>query len=245
MLKTRNKPCTTTLPISLKKNIPITFIIFLIIIGCSENTKKVTEIDAPKIEIYLPKERIKSKDGSELTQEWNFTESAKKDTSWVRLNKYYHKYARYDTIDHNYIYAGSFTATKADLQSEPFIKSNEILQFDFKNSKIKISSSGVEKIWNLEPNFNFSRQFVITADKKPLLTGYFYSSFSSSYVSHYYIIYEGSYDTESFPKKYKEREFEIFYSNKTQKEFLTNDRYDFKTNSDFYNAFVESGKIVK
>lgn len=215
------------------------------LVGCNKNAKNVTKVYAPKLEIYLPKERIKSNDGSELVRQWNFAESFKKDSSWIELNEYYHKYARYDTIDHNYIYAGNFIAKKSDLQNEPFIESDEIIEFDFKSSKIKIRPSGVEKIRNLKPNFNFSRQFIITADKQPILTGYFYSIFSSSYVSHYYIIYADSNGTESFPKKYEEREFEIFYNNKIQKEFLSDDSYDFKKNSDFYNAFEQSGKIAK
>lgn len=208
------------------------------LIGC-RNLKNEVEI-----EIYLPKERIKFYDGCKINREWNFSDHLEKDSFWIELNKFYRKYARYDTLTNDYIYAGGFIAKKSDLEKEPFIKSDEIIEFDFETSKIKISPSGVKKILNLEPNFNFSRQFIITANKKPILTGYFYSSFSSSYVKHYYIVYEGTAEKQPVSKQYQEREFEIFYNDENRKEFLLDDRYDFKNNVDFYKAFEQSEKIA-
>lgn len=205
----------------------------------------IVNVDKPEIEIYLPKERIVSKDGTELIREWVFREDLKNDEYFIEENKYYLKYARYDTLNNNYIYAGSFVADKSDLKEEPFIKNDEIIEFDFKKSLIKFSPSGVEKIWNLPPNFNFSRQFIITADKEPILTGYFYSIFASSYVSHFYIVYDGSNDIKSFPKKYEEREYKIFHNQKTQKEFHSDDEFDFRTKLDFYKAFELSGRIAE
>lgn len=203
----------------------------------------MSEIGNPKIEIYLPKERIVSNDGTELINEWNFREDLKNDSSWIKLNNYYHQFARFDTITKNYIYAGSFEATENELQEFPLIEDKEILDFDFKTSEITISASGVEKLWSLTPEMNFSRQFILTADKKPILTGYFYSVFSSSYVKHFYIVYNNGYEGLEKPT-FENKAFKIEYNPKAEY-FSQVDKFDFKQSSEFYDVFKNSGKIAQ
>lgn len=200
------------------------------------------EKDAPKIEIFLPKERIKTKDGTAITREWNFIESMRGDSSMIRENNILREFARLDTITNNFIYAGSYDAKENDLEDNPFIYENEIISFDFQTSEIEISASGVEKLWDLQSNFNYSRQFVITEDRKPILTGYFYSSFSSSYVKHFFIMHESGNDEMKKPI-FEKHKFRIEYNPESEYNFDL-DKYDFKSNTEFYKAFKESGKIV-
>jgi hypothetical protein len=227
----------------LNKTFVIILIFFLILIGCNRKQHKVDKIQKAKIEIYLPKERIVSKDGSELLNDWNFRKELKKYSSSILLNDYHLKYARYDSITHNIIYAGSFSATENDLPSTPFIYDNEILGFDFETSEIIISASGVEKLWSLQPNMNFSRQFILTADRKPILTGYFYSIYSSSYVKHFYIVYNSGYEGVEKPE-FKDENFKIEYNPESEFNWEL-EKYDFKKSDEFYDAFEKSGKIAK
>ncbi|MGJ8667206.1 MAG: hypothetical protein ACSHW7_12625 [Patiriisocius sp.] len=206
----------------------------------------MTNSDLPKIEIYLPKERIKTKDGVEITREWNFIESTRTDSSMIHSNKLLREFARLDTVTDNYIYAGSYNADEDDLDINPFIYENEIISFDFETSELEISASGAEKLWNLQEDFIYSRQFIITADRKPILTGYFYGILSSSYVNHFYIFYENGGFGEKKPV-FENEKLRIEYNSKSMKGFFKTDKekYDFKTIAEFYNAFKLSGRIAE
>lgn len=194
------------------------------------------------IEIYLPIERIQSNDGIELKPEWNLGVASKKDSSSVNLDKYHSKYARQDLNTGKIIYAGNFTATTKDLPASPFIEDSEIIGFNFETSEIIINAKGIEKLWNLIPNHTYSRQFIITANRTPILTGYFFNSLSSSYVKHYYIIYTGGYKGMAKPK-FKSENLKIEFNSKSEYVFDLK-TYDFRLNRDFYEAFEKCNKIL-
>jgi len=86
---------------------------------------------------------------------------------------------KYDSLKKELIYAPEFTVTKDMLNSEPLITDKEILCIDTILGKIKLSENAVNKIVDLNPSMKYGVKFVICKDKEPLLTGYFWSSFSS------------------------------------------------------------------
>ncbi|WP_417887964.1 hypothetical protein [Zunongwangia sp.] len=238
----------------LKKIKNILVILAFLLISCVKKQKANDELDLPKIEIYQPKERIVSNFGNPITDEWILSEFFDNDTTLFQ-DKYlndcssflhrpnYQIFTKVDPKSNKLIYAGPFSATTQDLKENPFIKDEEIIGFDFKESKIRISSTGVSKIMSLKPNMNHSRQFVITIDKMPILTGYFFNTFSSSYVSHFYI--EHLYKDENFKSNSpKISDYEIFYNPKSEFDWEPI-QYNFKKNAKFYKAFKETNKLIE
>jgi hypothetical protein len=216
-------------------------VIFLLLIGCTQKEGSFDISTKPLIEIYLPKERIKSYDGSKIMTEWNFSETLKTDTTFIIMNEILLEYGRYDSITNKTIYAGSFEASQTDLPQEPLIKDDEILSFNFNTSKLTLSSSAVKKLWCLKSDFLYSQQFVITANRQPILTGYLFNVLSSSTVNHFYITYTGGYGRLEM-LDFNDEEFEIQYNPNTQ--FIRElETYDFKLDKEFYSAFKKSGKI--
>lgn len=223
----------------MNKTIFLFIIIFLSFTGCKK--KDITD-KTIEIEIYLPKVRIQSNDGIELKHEWNLGVTSEKDSSWVNLNKIHSTYARQDRQSGNIIYAGSFVANEQDLSKKPFIRHNEIIGFNFETSEIIFTASGMKKLWELKPNYAYSRQFVITANRKPILTGYFYNALSSSYVKHYYITYRGGYDGVVKPK-FKSENLRIEFNPKSEYNFNL-EKYDFRLKTDFYESFIRCDKAL-
>lgn len=214
----------------MKKGILISFILILIIIGCNQKKETVNDSNSPIIEIYIPKERIPSLDGIALPSNWSFGGLSEDEIAYVR------KFLRLDTISQRLIYAGRYGANGSDLQNYPLIENKDILGFNFKTNKLKLSGNGVKKLLSVSPNFNISRQFIITADKKPILNGYLFSTFSSSYVSHFYIEYYRGASEPDLTGLIDEQEFEIYYNPTFEFDYDKN-KYDYKKNVNFYNAF--------
>ncbi len=212
-----------------------------------------TTSDRPKIEIYFFKERIFSKDGTELQADWFNMKEIEKDSSKLKMLKEIFKYERFDTITKNPIYAGSYNATESDLMDLPFIFDDEIISFDFKTSKIELSPSAVKKLWEFFPDGLYSTQFAITANGKPILTGYFYNVHASAYVKHFFIVNrsENYWDWERYnPNKkvrteFIENEFFKIEYNPNSEFFGQIENYEFEHNTEFYNAFKLSGRIAE
>jgi len=215
---------------NLKKGIFISFILILIITGCYQKKETVTDSNSPIIEIYIPKERIPSLDGGALPPNWNSGEPSEDEIAYRR------KFLRLDTISQRLIYAGRYAAKASDLQNSPLIENNDVLGFNFKTNKLKLSRNGVKKLFSILPNFNFSRQFIITADKKPILNGYLFSTFSSSYVSHFYIKYARGTSEPDLSRLIDEQEFEIYYNPTFEFDYGVK-KYEYQKNVNFYKAF--------
>ena len=91
-------------------------------------------------------------------------------------------YTTYDTIHEEFIYAGKFDAKESQLEESPLVNDDEIVNLDIINHSLKIKKSGAKKIYDLKVNMRYGHQFVITINKKPIFTGYFWDNLSS-YVS--------------------------------------------------------------
>ena len=129
------------------------------------------------VEIYLPKDRIESNYGIELSN-INFI-----DTNRIKsINQIFNentKYLKFDTIKNDLIYSGTFNIENKDLNNEPLIFHHEIIDFDTNNCSFKLEKSAIKKIKELQP-FNkkgFGQQFILSINKRPLLQGYFISDF--------------------------------------------------------------------
>src|SRR5690606_13013144 len=88
---------------------------------------------------------------------------------YKELYKIYDKGITYDTINKSIIYLGDFSFSLSDLENVPIITNDEIQGFDFKNSQILLKDTAIKKLSDLN-NFH---QFVILANNKPILNGYF------------------------------------------------------------------------
>ena len=205
---------------NLKKVIFIPFIVILTLIGCIKKKQTVIESKHPIIEIYTPKERIPSIDGIELPSNWNLAGLSE------HKAEFYRKYARLDTISQKLIFAGRFVAKVSDLPNSPLIQDKDIVGFDFEYNTLKLSESGVKKLLTVLPNMNFSRQIIITADKKPILNGYLFSTFSSSYVSHFYIKYNRDSSEPDLTWLNNEQDYEIYYNPNFEYDYNLK-KYDF------------------
>jgi len=135
--------------------------------GCKQTHK-------PKIEIYLPKHRIDPINLISITELKENSERIKNmtDEDIFELSK-----LKYDTINQREIHAGNFIAMESDLMAKPLVKDSEIMSFNFNTNELVISSEGKDRIGSLDPEFSFHNQFILTIDKKPILTGYLEAPF--------------------------------------------------------------------
>lgn len=85
----------------------------------------------------------------------------------------------YDSLQKEFLYAPKFEATEDLLNSTPLIVNEDILCLDTISGQIKLSANAINKIVSLKPSMKEGIKFVICNNKKPLFTGYFWSSFSS------------------------------------------------------------------
>lgn len=122
-----------------------------------------------KIEIYLTKKRIESYQGVKLKN--SNTDSIKIE---ALKNRWGRKSIRLDTTKPELILAGAFKANRIDLESSPFIKSDQI-SIDKINGELTLDSTATIKLSELYSD-NFGRQFVLTLNGKPEMFGYFYPS---------------------------------------------------------------------
>lgn len=142
------------------------FLIFVSLISCIKTKDS--------IEIYLLKERIKSKEGISISE---IKKNSKID--YITDIKSAAKVANYDTVKKEFIYAGQFEVDSNYLNDKPLINNAEIINLNLKNGSIQFSESGIEKIAKLKISVQHGTQFAICVNKKPLLTGYFWNFYSS------------------------------------------------------------------
>lgn len=142
------------------------FCINLFLIGCHKSEQH-------SIEIYLLKDRVNTNEGVSLEKIKGFPEI---DTIALKEMP---KTVKYDTLNKEFIYAGSFHVNKNQIESTPLIKNEDVLGLNIDNSEIKLSAEAANKIIALKPSMKDGIQFVITDNKNPVMTGYFWSSYSS------------------------------------------------------------------
>jgi hypothetical protein len=75
--------------------------------------------------------------------------------------------------------ATEFEIKDTDLPTLPFIRDDDIDYYDTCINKIFITQDAAIRIAELKPKLNVGIPFVLTVDRKPILTGYFWSTFSS------------------------------------------------------------------
>ena len=85
----------------------------------------------------------------------------------------------YDSLRKEFLYAPQFEATEEMLDSVPLIINDDIICLDTISGQIKFSANAINKIVSLKPSMKEGIKFAICKNKKPLFTGYFWSSLSS------------------------------------------------------------------
>src|SRR5690606_24550528 len=61
----------------------------------------------------------------------------------------------------------------------PFLRDDDIDYYDTSNNKIFITKDASKRIAALKPKLNVGIPFVLTVDRQPILTGYFWNNASS------------------------------------------------------------------
>lgn len=84
-----------------------------------------------------------------------------------------------DSINKKIIYAPKFEVSENMLSKTPLILNEEIICIDTISSKIKLSADAINKIVTIKPSMKHGIKFAICNNRKPIMTGYFWSSFSS------------------------------------------------------------------
>ena len=137
-----------------------------------------------KIEIYLIKNRIRTTEGIPIL-EYVKLKNIKYEENLENV-----KDCNFDSISKKFIFGGKFNVKKENLETEPLIADQDILKLNLKKSELIISEIGRQKITQLKPNMKYGVQFAICVNKKPLLTGYFRSIYSSYIYNWNYISYD-------------------------------------------------------
>lgn len=182
-----------------------------------------------RIEIYLIKSRVASKEGIPLSKIKEFRE----DNSF---SKDFINGTNYDTIKHEFILAGSFDVRSNQLPIEPFILDSEIELLDTIKNEIYLTDSGLKKIKELEPNMIHGTQFVICNNKKPVFTGYFWSKYSS-YMSTWNCIEYDHLDTKNNKK------LKFFKGSGTN--LPIKNKINFGEYKNFIEAFKKTNRLIE
>lgn len=201
-----------------------------LLVSCNYTQKE----KEPLIEFYLLKDRVKLNQGnkvnkivsSDLTNELTLNDSI------------YFEFARFDETLNQEIFAGTFDVEIINLENTPLVKDEEIIGLNFDTNELKLNKEAYKRINNIKPDLTWSTQFVITANKNPILTGYLYSKYSSSWVHDYYIITD-------YKENKKENQNLIIRHYITPTEYDIDNLPDLTENIEFYKAFKEANKIIK
>ncbi len=199
------------------KNIIIT--ISLLLISCSK--------DKHKIEIYTSPYRFNNLEGIQLSK--HFENEIKNDADFLRK---FGANTTFDTLNNDIIFAGKFNFVSTKLNKEPTISDEEILMLDLDKNEIIFSESGRKQLSKLKGSL-YGIQFIMTDNKKPIMTGYLWNDFSP-YWSNWNTI---SYSTD-FNKKKKNRIFKGI-----GRQDLLGQPINFSNYTDLLIAFKESNRL--
>lgn len=106
------------------------------------------------------------------------SEHSKLEIYTLRPNKEINAKA-YDSLNKEIVYAPQFDVDITDLNKEPLISDEEIICVDTLSGKIRLNAEAVNKIVSLPNSMKHGIKFAICINRKPVTTGYFWSSFSS------------------------------------------------------------------
>ena len=202
------------------------FLVALLVLGCKEEKH-------PKIEIYLLKQR------QPFVNTIPFKETSKyKEIEYNRAKNIFED-TRFDTLIKEVIFAGQFIADSIDLQSQPFITDVEIKAFEKHNNSVVLDSKAARRIYELSPEKNFGQQFVITVDKEPKVSGYFWNTNSAISCRWYYI--ECLNPTNDYRNNTNDKSFPVFIGNYNRKITLTG----LYRHKELIAAFEETHRLVK
>lgn len=195
-------------------------LMILTLVSCME--------DKHSIEIYLLKERVKSNEGTPISEIKNF------DKIYMGNLKSIAKNVSYDTIKKEFIYAGRFEVNLNQIDSNPLINDSEIINLNVEKGNIKFSETALEKIKKLKAPMQDGIQFVICDAKKPLLTGYFWNSYSS---------YGSTWNCIEYNNIKIEHELKIYKGNginATKRKTI-----DFQKSKQLIKAFKETNRLIE
>ncbi len=160
-------------------------IIILIFTSCISN-KKSSE---GRVEFYLTRKRLESSAGVRLADFYSDGEIKRLDSTRI----FNMEIVKIDTTGRgSLVVAGPFKAEESDLQAIPIVSDEDIISFNLKNNSFSLSKEAKQRIKELNVDRIHGKQFVITVDGTPKLTGYFCTISLSSYANNHtnYILIE-------------------------------------------------------
>ena len=95
--------------------------------------------------------------------------------------------------------ATEFEIKDTDLPSLPFLRDDDIDYYDTSKNKIFITKDAAKRIAALKPKLNVGIPFVLTVDRQPILTGYFWNT-ASSFGCASYVLFNSSDITQKLLK---------------------------------------------
>lgn len=139
-----------------------------------------------------------------------------------------------DTLKNELIYAGEFLIDINNLEDKPLINDNDILFLDTKTNQIVFTESAKKLLSSFKGHTREGIQFVMTDNRKPIISGYFWNDFSSSW---------SNWNCISYCILYKEKN----HINKMYKGIgnknLEGKSIDFSNYEAVIKAFTESNRI--
>jgi hypothetical protein len=181
------------------------------------------------IEIYELKSRAKNLHGISAK---NYLSSGK-DSIYLNI---INENTTIDTLKRELIFADEFLVDINNLKNTPIIKDSEIKFLDTIKNQIEFSESAKKKLSKLKGHTKEGIQFVITDNKKPVMSGYLWNEFSSNY---------SNWNCISYCVRYKEDNHPNFLYRGIGRENLLGHPIDFKNYKELIKAFVESNRIKK
>ncbi len=167
-------------------SLTISLLLFLLF-SCSKN--ETIEKENKKIEIYLTNKRILNPNSIVATKSDSLIKYIKQNVPEKDFDFFMSRYEskEWDTIQNKFSHKSKFLATKIDLDKIPIVYDSEIGKFNVQKGELKISKSGLDRIaQNIDKKYIWDgQQYVITYGGKPIFSGYFVSSLSSSLVNWY------------------------------------------------------------
>ncbi len=158
-------------------------IAFLLIFGIyfSVNGQSESESENKKyggIEIYFINDFLANKN--------SYTEFDKR-----KIRKFKRKYNKNSTIPDS-ICQHYIDIKNNDIENEPFLNLTDIKYYSKTNNTIELTDSGKEKIKTLKPTSIsiFGKPFIIVANGKKLIGGWFWTSYSSQWCDRISILIE-------------------------------------------------------
>ncbi|ARN79268.1 hypothetical protein BST97_15455 [Nonlabens spongiae] len=172
-----------------------------------------------ELELYTTKELLPFDNGIPIIQVGNFEDR----------DSLFKSRAKFDTINNQIIYAGAFQSNFRDLEKVPILNDSDILGFDFESNELLVSSASIHKLNGLDIHGLWKKQFVLTANKEKILSGYLCDSMGACLVNDNYIY------TFQSRRVMSNDTVRLRVDSVSTQDY----RKDYSKNSKFFNAFKE------